>query len=496
MIPSPEVLRRAAMFLLLPLSACAPLLAVSGPQSSTGLAAEIDAIFDDPSFAHAHWGVLVRSLDSGETIYARNAARMFVPASNVKLLTGAVMLETLGPQYRYRSTIALGGPLRNGVVEGPLVVTGTGDPTLSSRFLADPRDVFRAWADSLRANGVTRVSGGIVAVDTAFTDAVLGAGWSWDDLSSGYAAEFGPLQFNESVIQLDIFPSRTVLDPAVVVLSPSTQYVRIVNDTRTMPAGSVTAIRVMRDDASAAIVVRGEIAEDSQGLTENVAVRDPALYTVSVLRETLREQGILVEGPAIRHTTLDPYGTVLGQSFTLFYHDSPAVGDILPGMLKPSQNLIAETILRTVGREMRGAGTAAGGVAVVDSLLQDWGLGDELFRMADGSGLSRYNLLSPNLIVGLLERMDRSVHRAEWIGALPAAGRDGTLENRMRDPPLLEQVIAKTGTLSGVRALSGYLTTTSGERIVFSTIVNHHLRSGAAVDQVVESALRTIATRR
>jgi serine-type D-Ala-D-Ala carboxypeptidase/endopeptidase (penicillin-binding protein 4) len=482
-------------------AACAPAVA-SGPGSGTSqvapteLTVAVDQILADPAFQHAHWGVMVHALDSDELLYARNAEQLFVPASNMKLVTAAAALETLGPDFRYRTTISAGGPIRGDAIEGPLVVTGTGDPALSPRFFADARDVFGAWADSLRSHGVNRIAGAVIGVDTAFVGPTLGSGWAWDDLTSGYSAEFGALQFNEGVIDLDIFPSQTVLDPAVIVLTPPTQYVRVINDTRTMPAGSVTALRVMRDEAGPGIIVRGEIAIDEAGESRSVAVRNPALYLASVLRETLRESGIAVEGPAVHYSAVGLNSQELSGVVDIFSHLSPPLSEILAGMMKPSQNQIAETLLRTVGRELRGEGSADGGVAVVDSLFAAWGFEHRGFRMADGSGLSRYDLLSPALLIELLAHMDRSAYRDVWLASLPIGGRDGTLEDRMRDPPLLEQVLAKTGSLGGVRALSGYLTARSGERLAFSTIVNNSLLGSSSADQVAEAILEVVANTR
>lgn len=464
-----------------------------GPSAAAGLAADLDAIFDDPAFAHAHWGVLVRSLDSGTTLYARNAERLFVPASNAKLLTAAAALETLGPDYRYETIVSTSGPIRDGVLDGSLVIVGTGDPTFSGRFLYNPRDVFRAWADSLIAHGITRVAGGIVAVDTAFRAPTLGAGWAWDDLLSGSAAEFGALQFNEGVVELEIFPSQTLLQPAIIVLTPPTQAVRVTNDTRTLPAGSNLAIRVERDIAGRGIVVRGEVPTDAGEIRRTVSAGNPSHFFATVLRETLREEGIAVEGPATGFAELGAFDTTVSNSLGLFVHRSPPLAEILVGMMMPSQNQIAETALVTVGREIRGESTAEAGAAVVDSLLRAWDVEPTQHRLADGSGLSRYNLASPALFSALLEAMDESSFREAWLASLPVAGRDGTLAGRMTEPPLVDRVIAKTGTLTGVRALSGYLTTVAGERVTFSIIVNNHLLSAADADRITEAALERIA---
>jgi serine-type D-Ala-D-Ala carboxypeptidase/endopeptidase (penicillin-binding protein 4) len=222
-----------------------------------------------------------------------------------------------------------------------------------------------------------------------------------------------------------------------------------------------------------------------------VAVRDPARYFVNVMREALREQGIAIEGPAILADEW-PEGMRRPLEGRLFVHSSPPLREILPAMMKPSQNMIAETLLSTLALELRGVGSTAGGVAVADSMLRAWGLDTGNSRIVDGSGMSRYNLVSPELLIGLLVRMTDSPHWTVWHGSLPVAGVDGTLANRLRGSPLAGNVHAKTGTLGGIRALSGYLTAASGERLVFSALVNNFARPTAEADRVVDSALLQI----
>lgn len=229
---------------------------------------------------------------------------------------------------------------------------------------------------------------------------------------------------------------------------------------------------------------------DTAAITLTVAVRDPAGYFLAVLRETLREAGVTVEGQALTAgewpEARDP------AERPLFTHSSPPLREIVPAMMQPSQNWIAETLLRTVGRERRGEGSARAGAAVADSVLRAWELPVDGFRMADGSGLSRYDLVTPELFVALLARMRSDPLRELWYASLPTAGESGTLENRMRGSPLRGRVHAKTGTLSGVRSLAGYLETPASGTLAFAVIVNHHTRSAAAADRVVEAALALI----
>jgi serine-type D-Ala-D-Ala carboxypeptidase/endopeptidase (penicillin-binding protein 4) len=491
-------LRRSAAVgvLLLGAGACASVGAATGAgPGASALAARLDSIFADTAFSHAHVGAEVVSLRTGETIYRRNAMRVFLPASNQKLLTGAAALETLGPDFRYATTVSASGQIRDGVLRGDLIVRGSGDPTFSARFADDARAPFMAFADSLRARGITRVQGGIVGVDSAFPGPTLGSGWAWDDLDYGYAAEYGALQFNEGVVTLQVVPSATVGSPPVVVLDPPTQAVRIYNLATTAAAGTPAELSIVRDPAGPGVTVEGVIPADTPLVARSLAVRDPTLYFVSVLREALREAGVMVEGQALPADEWpeDRAGVVEAQLFT---HRSPPLAEILAGMMKPSQNQLAETLLLTVGGELRGVATAAAGAAAIDSLLRAWDLPADELRMADGSGMSRYNLASPRLLVGLLAHMDGSASREVWRTALPIAGIDGTLERRMREPPLRENVLAKTGTLSGVRALSGYLTASDGEPLAFSFLIDHHLRSAAEADRVMEAALRVLAVER
>ena len=485
---------RGVFLLLLALLASGCSAALRGAPASGRLGEEIATVFQDTAFEHAHWGVVVRSLDSGETLHTQNAAKLFMPASNMKLVTGAAVLEGLGPDFRYRTEVIAAGPIRNGVLEGDLLVVGEGDPTFSTRFGGDPRAAFRSWADSLRAHGVERISGAVVGIDTAFAQPSLGEGWAWDDLDYAYSAPFSALQLNDGVIRVNVFPARSVGSPALISVDPPTGYTRILNGIATVAPGVPPQIAVEREADGPGLILGGEIPADTLMVERTVAVREPTRFFVTVLRETLRETGIEVEGFAVLpgdrvHET----EAMLGVPAPLFVHQSPPLLEMLPLMLKPSQNQIAEMMLRTLGRKLRGEGSAEAGEAAVDSILTSWELSPEELIMADGSGLSRYNFVAPELLIGLLTRMTRSPNWEVWYAALPVAGIDGTLAGRMQGTPAEGNVHAKTGTLSNVRALSGYVTTQAGERMVFSMIVNNSRLSSRDADRLVDAALARIA---
>jgi serine-type D-Ala-D-Ala carboxypeptidase/endopeptidase (penicillin-binding protein 4) len=478
--------------------ACGPLApAARGPAPAAPLravGAEIGAIFEDTVFAHAHWGVVIRSLQTGETLYRHNGHKALIPASNQKLLTGAAVLELLGPEYRYRTEVVAAGPVQGGVLRGNLVVRASGDPTLSWRFAdGDARAPFRAWADSLRARGVTRVAGALVGVDEAFTDPVYGWGWAWENLGGQFAAPVAGLQFNESSVGVDVIPGSRAGMPAIVVFNPATGHVRIQNTAVTVEAGQPTRVSVGYRELDDVLLVSGQIARDTVGVSQRVAVRDPARFFMTSLRETLRQAGIAVEGPALLAEEVEGGAATLRGGAGLFVHRSPPLREILPVMMKPSQNQIAEALLKTLGRELRGEGRAAVGAQVADSLFRTWNLDTRALEMRDGSGMSRFNFLSADLVIGLLEHMSRSPNWETWYASQPIAGVDGTLRGRMLGTPAQGNVHAKTGTLANIRALSGYVTTADGERLAFAMIVNHHLLTASDADRLIDAALVRLA---
>jgi D-alanyl-D-alanine carboxypeptidase/D-alanyl-D-alanine-endopeptidase (penicillin-binding protein 4) len=373
------------------------------------------------------------------------------------------------------------------VLRGDLVVVGSGDPTISADYTGgDPRAVFRAWADSLKAHGIRRITGRIVGNDDVFDDVPLGRGWAWDDLPDGYSAEVGGLEFNLGYATV-VTRGTTPGAPAAVTVNPRTDYVPVRVTATTTPAGTRPDVTIVRDDPDAGITVTGTVPAGGADTTD-VSVRDNTAYFAEVLRETLVASGIAVGGAALDQDTLPAAQRPVGGD-TIFVHLSPAMRDILPGFLKPSQNQVGEQLLRTLGRAYRGDGSARGGIAVIDSVERTWGLPRGRLAQADGSGLSRYNLVAPELLIGVLEHMRRSPNFQTFYDALPVAGVDGTLASRMRGTPLQGNVHAKTGTVSNVRSLSGYLTTAAGEPMVFSMIVNHHTASSRDADRLAEAAL-------
>ncbi len=489
-------------------ASCAPAgagPAEPGPETPVAaLRAELEEIFADPAFENAHWGVMVQSLETGEVFYRREAESLFMPASNNKLVTAAVALARLGTDYRFRTLVATNGSLaEDGVLTGDLVVVGGGDPAISERFYDDdPTAPFRDWADSLEALGVARIAGDLIGDDDLYDDVHLGPGWSWDYLDDYYAAEIGALLYNEGVVTYKIMPGDSAGAPAEVIALPPTEYLSVDLDVVTVADSSIhfpergplpgTVVRSERSPFSNQARIWGTIWAGRDTVTRYIAAHDPTLFFVSVLREVLEGEGIDVAGRPIDIDSLA--ADALGDSLTtLFVHTSPPLGEIVVPFLKRSQNQIGEMLLRHVGAEDSDIGSVREGRRAVEATLSGWGITESSYIYVDGSGLSRYNYLSPDAIVRLLRTMYRRPEFDAFYEALPIAGVDGTIESRMTGTRAEDNARAKTGYIANSRALSGYVTTLDGEVLAFSMIANNFDESIDAAEYLQDLAVERLA---
>lgn len=462
------------------------------------LAAEIDSAFSGPEFARAMWGVVVQSLDNGEVIYRRNAERLVMPASNMKLVTSSAALVQLGADFRFRTVVAARGTRHGDTLAGDLVVVGRGDPTFSQHVTggSDVLASLRPWADSLRARGIRTVTGRVAGDGSWFADAPLGRGWAWDDLGDSYSAPVGALQFNEGFAVLEVTPGEAAGTLARLALLPSGTPLRLFGSVTTAPRDSnVNSVDFSRAPFTDSVTVSGRLSAGRRPARVEVAVLDPVHYFEAALTQVLREAGIAVLGqtaptvPALAPQAAAPAAPV----DTLFVWQSAPLRDILPVLLKPSQNQIAETLLRTLGGQTRNVASVDSGRAAIRDVLRGFGIDDDAYVIADGSGLSRYDYVAPETLARILLGMARRPDFDLFYQALPIAGVDGTIATRLRGTAAANNVHAKTGTIANVRSLSGYVTTADGERLVFVMIANHFTAPRRVVEVVQDHVLERLA---
>jgi D-alanyl-D-alanine carboxypeptidase/D-alanyl-D-alanine-endopeptidase (penicillin-binding protein 4) len=495
----------AALIVILSVAACGPktppevapvqpVTAASAPAplGVRALPAEFDRIFGTPAFDRMQWGVIVQSLDSGRVLYERNATKLMMPASNMKIVTLAAAAERLGWDYTWETRLIPTGPIEGGTLRGDLVVAGTGDPTINGRS-GSPTAVFERWAETLSAGGLRRIEGRIVADASAFDAEGLGAGWAWDYLGAGYAAPVSALQFNEDVVDVLVRPGAVEGAPALVAVRQVESGLEVDNRVVTGP-GDAVLFSVRRLPGSNTLHLAGTIGVAAKEAVRTATVESPGLFFAGVLRRVLREKGIDVIGPALGLEEL-PVRPVVDGARALIVHKSPPLSEAAAVLMKVSQNLYAETFLKTLGAGAAAPGSAAAGQDVVRSVLQGWGVAPEEYVLADGSGLSRYNYVTPQMLVKVLRRLYLDArHRDAFISTLPVGGQDGgTIAKRFKGTKAEGNVRAKTGTISNVRALSGYVTTLDGERLVFSIIANNFTAPTETIDAATDLAVERLA---
>lgn len=463
----------------------------SATSSIDGLRARIEAILANPAVSKGTWGVAVRSLKAHDTLVEINAHRLLTPASTLKILTLAVTADQLGWDYAFETRVFMTGTVKDGVLDGDLVVVGSGDPSFDD-WDGAATATFASWSARLKALGITTIGGRIIGNDDVFTDEGYGAGWMWDDMAEDYSAPASGLQFNEGTAQILVTPTAPG-EPAMLSLTPSHTRFPMINRTTTVAAGGTTHLSHKALPLTPGAVVTGTIALDAPKQVRNVAIGNPTLYFANALRSGLIANGIDVLGGAVDADDLVDAPVVDASNATLS-HRSPTLPTLADTLMKLSQNLYAESFLRTLGRLKGKGGDADAGIEVVRKVLASWGAPVSELVLADGSGLSRYNLVSPALVVSVLEHVhgdDRL--RDPFVASLPVAGKPGMLANRMKGTAANGLVQAKTGSFTNARSLAGFVNSADGEPLVFDIMTNNFAAPTSQVDRVSDAIVAALA---
>lgn len=438
-------------------------------------------------------GVKVVSLDTGRVLFEEHAAKLLRPASNMKLYTVAAALDKLTPDYRFTTSVySAARPDSSGVIRGDLTIFGRGDPTFAARF--NNGDYFKAidsLATSIANAGVKRVEGDLVGDETYFVGAKYGSGWEWEDLQWSYGAEVSPLTINDNALDLFIKPGAALGQPALITTGPPDPLLTIVNKVTTAEKGTRRQFNIFRGLGENTITIAGSIPLEDPGYTGAIGISHPGLLFVYLLRTALAQKGVVITGksrttgivnqPQISAATAPPAYVEITRL------ESPPFSLIAAQTLKPSQNLYTELILRTLGKLTPAPPTLPPlrqtseelGLEAVKAFLRTAGIRPESLVLNDGSGLSRGDMITADSTVQLLTFMNKHRYADVFRAALPIAGVDGTLRNRMKGTPAANNVRAKTGSLSSAASLGGYVTTAAGEKLAFAIIVNNY---GSDVD--------------
>lgn len=438
---------------------------------------DLQRIIAAPGWSGDEYGVLVVSLDRGDTLFALNPDLPLSPASNTKLFSTAAALHYLGEEFRFSTYLLADGPVNDGVLRGDLILYGTGDPSISQRLLAGPDSILGAMADSLLAAGIREIDGDLVGDGSYFDSQWIGPGWQDNDLDHGYGAPVGALTIAENVATIRFLPSAPGRQASIRTV-PETRGLAVDNRVTTVTNG---ASRVSFQRENGMLVATGRVRAGTGGLTRTIPVVDPANFAAAALRAVLEERGIAVRGQvrSVRERGASRVSANGGGAHqgtpprVVAVHHSVPLSEVTTVTNRESQNLYAEALLKAIGRMVGGEGSYAAGVEAVRQFLRgELGIEAAQLGLVDGSGLSRTNRVTARTIIRLLDYMSRSPVWDGYFASLPEAGRSNGLEHRMRNTAAAGRLRAKTGTVRHVSALSGYVESGDGERLAFSIIAN------------------------
>lgn len=447
--------------------------AVAGDICPGELGAQVDAIANRPEFSRSRWGILIQPLSSTATLYSRDAQKYFIPASNVKLLTTAAALQKLGADFRIKTSVYSGE-------NGSLYVAGRGDPTITEAHL-------QSLAQQLKRRGVDRVNE-LIGDDSYFQGSAVNPNWEWEDAQAGYGAPINSLIFNQNAIELLLSPQDLGQPLKVTFVEPklANQW-QIQNNSVTVAQNESEFIEVGREFDRPAIRVSGQLKVGAESESAYVAVVNPANNFLQHFQQVLAAEGIPVKQALVASASGN-----FNQELAAV--ESPPLAQLVRETNRESNNLYAEVLLRLLGKvtdkkPQQQEDTGEMGLKELKTALTQLGVNPNSYILADGSGLSRHNLISPEALVQTLRFMANSPAASIYRQSLPIAGESGTLKNRLNSTPNRVILQAKTGTLSGVSALSGYIEVPDYEPLVFSIIVNQSGLSAAsmrsATDEIV-----------
>jgi D-alanyl-D-alanine carboxypeptidase/D-alanyl-D-alanine-endopeptidase (penicillin-binding protein 4) len=435
-----------------------------------------------PGVRRAAWGIVVHSLDRDERLFELNPGMLLVPASLAKLVSLAGAADAVGWNFRFETTVRAAGSLVDGTLDGDLIAAGSGDPSIGGRAGQE----LSALVDALKARGLRRGDGRIIGDDDAAEEPRPKLAWAWDDLGYTTGSLFGALNLAENRMMVTVNPALSAGDRPTISVDPSESSRPLRNRTTTGAADSRLLIWPEQRPGEPFLTIAGSVPAGAPPAQLSVSAGNPTFWFASGLRNALLAGGVEVTGKAFDIDDLAERPQWL-TSTVLYTHRSPTLAEITQPLLKDSINLYGEAVLRlNVDPGVLPTNDAA--LKGLRTRLASWGIPPDAWQIIDGSGLSRRNAIAPETLIAVLRRMYDPTSMSPWMTGLPVAGRDGTLATRMQGTPAEDNLRAKTGTMSNIRSLAGYVRTRDGEVLAFALIADGFEGSGReatlAIDQI------------
>lgn len=454
----------------------------------------LDPLLEKESLKGITTGISIRSLDReepGKLLYERNSDKLLTPSSGLLAVTGAAAIQLLGNEYRFKTEVYTSVPVpANGVVQGDLIVKGYGDPSLytEDEITSEKGRSLEEIERGLQEKGIRKINGNLVVDDSYFDNMRLGLGWPWDQESNPQFAQISALAVNHGTVKVKVQPAVKAGEHASVFILPKTDSLQVINQAITVAATEPTSVTVTRFRGKNILLISGKIPA---GKEENriITVEEPGLFTGAVLQEKLKQAGIKLAANSKTIAGIVPQGSVKLVEVT-----SEPLQDMVTHMVKEADSFYGEMLVKALGAEEGLPGTTEQGVTRIQTWLKALGA-NPAFDMIDGSGLTRYNLISANQLVSVLELMAKQDedHFRHYLGTFPVAGVDRMLSERLKGTAAANNVRAISGNVTGVSSLTGYVTTKEGERLAFSILMNGYAADTSELLRVQDQVMLALA---
>lgn len=435
------------------------------------------------------WSICVADALTGEVISDKDAQINLVPASVMKLVPTSAALTLLGEEYRFTTSLAFSGNLnfKKGELKGDIIIIGGGDPMFCSPYFSDSYgDIIKSWVMAIRGAGIKRISGNIIADASIYAYQSVPGGWEWEDIGNNYGAGVHGINFNDNAFEIYITSGKEETRPAIDSIEPCGKNIVLTNNL--ISRGKKNKWNVFSAPYDSDAILDGIVATEGNVIL-SAALPDPPLTVASLLRERLIAENIPVNGGINTRRVLHSNDSVMEMISTAI---SPSLKEMIIVTNHESMNLYAAQLCKHLGLVFRNEGSFTAGMDVLRSFLETIGCKSSEINLADASGLSRNNAINTASMVKLLTYMYNSPNKETFIASLPEGGLSGTLKNSFRDDIFKDRIIAKTGSMSGVKSLAGYVTTSSGKVMAFSIIVNGFTTTNGEIQEKIEELMKEI----
>lgn len=453
----------------------------------------IQELISNSAVSSSFWSYQVRDAE-GAILEEYNGDYLIRPASNLKLVTSAAYLDRLGADFQFETVLYGSGLQEENQWSGDLYIRGAGDPSINGKAYDDPLFLFQHWFSTLDSMGIEVIEGNIVGHDGFFDDIPYPRGWEWDDLSYYYAPELSALSFNQNVVDLEVrADGRPGSRPSITWFPFETSYVRFINEQRITPENTSFDESYRRELGSNTIYLRSTLPIGHYE-TEPLSIHNPSLYFIDTFKRYLQLMGIRVKGQLLVSDEPMDWGN---ESLTeIDRHRSKPLHTMVNHLNRESDNHYAEMLLKTMVAEEFGVpGSTELGLEMVKEFMNEHGFDTTAVELRDASGMAPATLVKTSDLNSFLTGIQDKPYFNQYYNSLSVAAQNGTLKNRFYNSNIANNFYGKTGFMSGVRSLSGYLNTESGKRVIVTIATNNYTVKTAVVDRVHQQILDYLYSR-